>query len=70
MKDRLDLCTAGVFDFFETVYAEEDERAYASGMGAGYKQLKDGRPTDEGQRRKLLPGLADLSGVRSPTHVD
>lgn len=32
---------AGVFDFFETVYRDEDEKAYAGLMGAPYKNAKN-----------------------------
>lgn len=52
ITDRLDLCSAGVFDLFQTLYTVEDEQIYASSMGNGYENLKDGRPRDDAQKRR------------------
>jgi hypothetical protein len=52
IRDHLDLCQAGVFDFFESVYTLADEKLYERAMGNRYTIMKDGRPRDDGQRRR------------------
>ncbi len=51
ITDGLDLCSAGVFDFFETVYPMEDEQIFVTAMGEKYQSLKDGRPRTDAQKR-------------------
>jgi len=42
---------AGVFDFYRTLYREEDEKTYARHMGTGYRQTKEGEPRSAKSRR-------------------
>lgn len=41
VKDSLTRCKAGVFNFFESVYRDEDEKMYRTEMGEGYKQARN-----------------------------
>ena len=52
-KDSLEMTgKAGVFDFYKTVYRDEDETLYVPYMPEAYKTKKDGTPrSDRGKKR-------------------
>ena len=43
VQERLERCRAGVFNFFESVYRDEEEPVYAPEMGEGYAKAKTPR---------------------------
>jgi hypothetical protein len=45
---------AGVLDFFESVYREEDHAAYASQMPASYETKSDGTPRTDAEKQKYF----------------
>ena len=47
LQDQLELCRAGVFNFYDQVYRKEDEALYAGVMGKAYTETKDGKARDE-----------------------
>ncbi len=47
IQDQLELCKAGVFNFFDYVYRPADEAAYAAEMGDDYAKNKDGKRRDK-----------------------
>ena len=47
VQDQLELCKAGVFNFFDHVYRKDEEAVYAEDMGKAYLQAKDGTGRDE-----------------------
>jgi hypothetical protein len=49
VQDQLQLCQAGVFNYFDYVYRQEQEPLYADQMGAAYLSAKNGaaRSPDE-----------------------
>ncbi|HVF49610.1 MAG TPA: endonuclease/exonuclease/phosphatase family protein [Pyrinomonadaceae bacterium] len=51
-QDQLELCSAGVFDFYKYVYRLEDEELYAAAMGDPYAKDKDGKKRDEKARAR------------------
>ena len=46
VQDALELCRAGIFNYYEYVYALDAEARYARAMGAGYAKTKDGAERD------------------------
>jgi hypothetical protein len=50
LRDQLELSEAGVFNYFDHVYREEDETLYAQEMGEAYARKKDGTQRDEKER--------------------
>lgn len=54
--DEKDIVTenyaAGVFDYFDIVYTDDDEGTYVDEMGAGYNVNSNGEPRDEKQKRR------------------
>jgi len=51
-KDSLDMTgKAGVFDFYKTVYRDEDEALYAPHMPEAYETDKDGNPRSDEDKR-------------------
>jgi endonuclease/exonuclease/phosphatase family metal-dependent hydrolase len=43
MRDRLERCRAGVFNFFNLVYRDEDEALYSVEVGENYRKAKTAR---------------------------
>ncbi len=54
VNERLEQAKAGVFDFFQYVYRDEDEQAYASEMGSAYAIKSNGEPRDQGGQRNYF----------------
>ena len=52
VQDGLELCAAGVVDFFDTVYAVDDESLYAKDMGPAYRKNKNGAARDKAGKTK------------------
>jgi endonuclease/exonuclease/phosphatase family metal-dependent hydrolase len=50
LENRLELSRAGVFDFYQYVYREEDEDLYVDEMGAAYFRKRTGTERDEEER--------------------
>ncbi|MCH7480600.1 MAG: endonuclease/exonuclease/phosphatase, partial [Chloroflexi bacterium] len=54
--DEKDIVTenyaAGVFDYFDIVYTDDDESTYVDEMGAGYNVNSKGEPRDDKQKRR------------------
>ena len=50
-KKQLGLQKAGVFDFFKTVFREEDEKIYVSEMGEAYHQTSKGKKRNEKSKK-------------------
>lgn len=50
VEDHLDLSKAGVFNFFDHVYREEDEELYSDAMGKAYLRTSGGEERDEKER--------------------
>jgi hypothetical protein len=46
VQDQLELCRAGVFNFYDYIYHKEDE-ALAEEMGKAYTETKAGNKRDE-----------------------
>jgi hypothetical protein len=47
LEDRLELSEAGVFDYYQYVYREEDEPLYVEDMGEAYLRKNDGTERTE-----------------------
>ena len=57
-KDSLDMTgKAGVFNFYKTVYRDEDEALYAPHMPEAYKTDKDGNPRSDAYKRTYYRSL-------------
>lgn len=52
LENHLELCEAGVFDYYEYVYRQEDEALYAEDMGKAYVETKKGEKRDEKGRTR------------------
>ena len=52
LKNRLELSEAGVFDYYEHVYRQEDEALYVKDMGKAYVETKEGEKRDEKGRTR------------------
>lgn len=50
LENRLELSEAGVFDYYQYVYREEDEPLYVEDMGAAYVRKQDGTARTEQER--------------------
>ena len=50
MKDRLSNCRAGVINFFEAVYRDEDETVYAAEIGEDYHKNSRGNARSDRQK--------------------
>lgn len=50
VQESLELCRAGVLNYFDYVYRDEDEELYGETMGSGYEKKKDGTKRDKKQR--------------------
>lgn len=50
-KRKLELKKAGVFDFYKSVFKDEDQKIYVSKMGASYYKTKKGKTRDEKGKR-------------------
>lgn len=50
MRDQLELCRAGVFNYYNYVYRKDDEALYAEDMGNAYTETKEGKKRDEKAR--------------------
>ena len=46
-QDKLELCGAGVFDFYQHVYRATEEETYKKAMGSAYLKDKKGKARDE-----------------------
>ncbi|HEX8707917.1 MAG TPA: endonuclease/exonuclease/phosphatase family protein [Pyrinomonadaceae bacterium] len=46
LQDQLELCSAGIFDYFQYVYLEEDEETYKEAMGREYLEDKNRKKRD------------------------
>ena len=46
LQDNLELCTAGIFNFYDQVFRDTDEAVYAGVMGERYEQSAAGVPRD------------------------
>jgi len=52
LKDKLELNRAGVFDYYEYVYRDEDEELYADDMGDAYVETSEHKPRDENSKTR------------------
>ncbi|HEX8853649.1 MAG TPA: hypothetical protein VF754_09190, partial [Pyrinomonadaceae bacterium] len=52
INDQLELCKAGVFNYYEHVYRTDEESVYAADMGKAYAEKKDGKPRDKKERTR------------------
>ena len=52
LENHLELSQAGVFDYYEYVYRQEDEALYTEDMGKAYVETKDGEKRDEKGRTR------------------
>ncbi|HEV2707821.1 MAG TPA: endonuclease/exonuclease/phosphatase family protein [Pyrinomonadaceae bacterium] len=52
IRDQLELCKAGVFNYYEHVYRADEESVYADDMGKAYTEKKDGTPRDKKERTR------------------
>src|SRR5215216_6105424 len=52
LENHLELSEAGVFDYYEYVYRQEDEVLYIEDMGKAYVETKDGEKRDEKGRTR------------------
>jgi endonuclease/exonuclease/phosphatase family metal-dependent hydrolase len=52
IQDQLELCNAGVFNYYSYVYRPEDEEMYSEDMGKAYKENKEGKARDKAQRTR------------------
>lgn len=50
VRDQLELCRAGVFNFYDYVYRKEEEALYVEDMGKAYTETKEGKKRDERAR--------------------
>ena len=50
MRDQLELCRAGVFNYYNYVYRKDDEALYTEDMGNAYTETKEGKKRDEKAR--------------------
>lgn len=52
-KDRLDWTgNAGVFDYYQHVYTEDDQELYADAMGESYLETSKGKPRDAASKKR------------------
>jgi len=54
VQERLERLKAGVFDFFQYVYTDEDEHNYLSEMGRAYAVKSSGEPRSEREKRNYF----------------
>ncbi|HEY6188298.1 MAG TPA: endonuclease/exonuclease/phosphatase family protein [Pyrinomonadaceae bacterium] len=52
IQDQLELCNAGVFNYYSYIYRPEDEELYSEDMGKPYKETKEGKSRDKAQRTR------------------
>ena len=52
LKDKLELNRAGVFDYYQYVYRDQDEALYADDMGEAYLETSEGKERDEASRSR------------------
>ncbi|HEX8456147.1 MAG TPA: hypothetical protein VF656_02400 [Pyrinomonadaceae bacterium] len=52
IQEKLKLCSAGAFDFFQYVYRKEDEARYEKSMGEAYSKDKRGKRRDAKARTR------------------
>jgi len=50
LKEQLANCKAGAFNYYDTVYTEDDEQSYAEEMGEGYEKTSKGVARDESSK--------------------
>ncbi len=52
IKDSLELCKAGVFNYYNYVYRQDEESVYTEDMGKAYLQKKDGKARDKKEKTR------------------
>jgi endonuclease/exonuclease/phosphatase family metal-dependent hydrolase len=52
IQDQLELCNAGVFNYYTYVYRPEDEQMYGDDMGKAYTETKEGKERDKSARTR------------------
>ncbi|HEV2911833.1 MAG TPA: endonuclease/exonuclease/phosphatase family protein [Pyrinomonadaceae bacterium] len=52
IQDQLELCNAGVINYYEQVYRPEDEEVYQEDMGQAYTHTKEGKKRDKAGRTR------------------
>lgn len=52
VQDQLELCKAGVFNFFDQVYRKDEQAVYVEDMGKAYLHSKDGTERDEKEKTR------------------
>lgn len=52
LRDKLELNRAGVFDYYQYVYRDQDENIYKEDMGEAYIRTKEGKQRDERSRSR------------------
>lgn len=54
VQERLGRASAGVFDFFQYVFTDEDQQTYVPEMGRAYATKSNGHPRDEREKRNYF----------------